>query len=48
MVNATEEQAERAIVHLRRAIEAAENSNQAGENAVVRAAEAIGFRRDPH
>lgn len=46
VTNATEQEAERAIAHLKRAIEAAENSNQAGENAVVRAAEAIGFRRD--
>lgn len=46
MVNATEDEAERAIACLKRAIDAAENSNQAGENAVVRAAEAIGFRRD--
>ena len=33
--NATEEQAERACHILRSAIEAAENSNQAGENFVV-------------
>ena len=36
--NATEAQAERAIATLKRAIEAAENSNQAGENFVVGAA----------
>lgn len=35
MVNATEQQAEKAIAMLKRAIDAAENSNQAGENAVV-------------
>lgn len=38
LANATEAQAERAIVTLKRAIEAAENSNQAGENFVVAAA----------
>jgi hypothetical protein len=48
MTNATEDEAGRAIAHLKKAIEAADNSNQAGENAVVRAAEAIGFRRDAH
>jgi len=47
MRNATEQEADRAIAFLKRAIDAAENSNQAGENAVVEAAEAIGFRRDP-
>ena len=36
--NASEAQAERAIVVLKRAIDAAENSNQAGENFVVGAA----------
>lgn len=36
--NATEAQAERAIAILKRAIDAAENSNQAGENFVVAAA----------
>lgn len=36
--NATEAQAERAIATLKRAIDAAENSNQAGENFVVGAA----------
>lgn len=35
---ATEAQAERAIAVLKRAIDAAENSNQAGENFVVAAA----------
>lgn len=35
---ATEAQAERAIATLKRAIDAAENSNQAGENFVVAAA----------
>lgn len=35
MLNVTEAQAEKAIGVLKRAIEAAENSNQAGENAVV-------------
>jgi hypothetical protein len=45
MRGATEHQAERAITYLKKAIDAAENSNQAGENAVVRAAEAIGFDR---
>lgn len=39
--DATEADAEWAIAALRRAIEAAENSNQAGENAVVRAARAL-------
>ena len=38
LANATEAQAERAIVTLKRAIDAAENSNQAGENFVVGAA----------
>jgi ectoine hydroxylase-related dioxygenase (phytanoyl-CoA dioxygenase family) len=38
ITNATEAQAERAIAVLKRAIEAAENSNQAGENFVVAAA----------
>lgn len=42
---ATEQQAERAISFLKRAIEAAQNSNQRGEDSVVKAAEAIGFRR---
>lgn len=37
-VNATEAQAERAITILKRAIDAAENGNQAGENFVVAAA----------
>ena len=37
---ASEEQAEEACKYLRTIIEAAENSNQAGENAVVRAADA--------
>lgn len=41
MSNATEQQAEAAIKLLKQAIEAAENSNQAGENAVVRAAAAL-------
>lgn len=44
MRNATEQEAEAAIKILKRAIDAAENSNQAGENAVLRAAKAI----DPH
>lgn len=39
--NATEAEAEAAIRILKGAIEAAENANQAGENAVVRAAAAI-------
>lgn len=43
-MNATERQAERAIAVLKRAIDAAENSNQAGEDAVVKAAIAIGFK----
>lgn len=38
VVNATEAQAEKAIAVLKRAINAAENSNQAGENFVVAAA----------
>lgn len=38
LANATEAQAERAIAILKRAIDAAENSNQAGENFVVAAA----------
>lgn len=38
LANATEAQAERAISVLKRAIDAAENSNQAGENFVVAAA----------
>lgn len=38
VVNATEAQAEKAIAVLKRAIYAAENSNQAGENFVVAAA----------
>lgn len=38
MLNVTEAQAEKAIGVLKRAIDAAENSNQAGENAVVKAA----------
>jgi hypothetical protein len=38
MGNASEAAAERAIATLRRAIDAAENSNQAGENFVVAAA----------
>lgn len=42
---ATEAEADSAIKCLRRAIDAAENSNQAGENAVVKAASAIGWRR---
>jgi hypothetical protein len=37
-VSATEAQAERAVAVLKRAIEAAENSNQAGEDFVVAAA----------
>lgn len=41
---ASEAEAEAAIKHLELAIEAARNSNQAGENAVVRAASAIGWR----
>lgn len=41
--NATEAEADRAIAYLERAIDAAQNSNQAGENAVVKAAMAIGF-----
>jgi len=40
MNNATEAQAEAAIKVLKRMIEAAEASNQAGENAVVKAAAA--------
>lgn len=40
MAQATEAQAEAAILILKRAIEAAENSNQAGENAVVKFAAA--------
>lgn len=39
--NATEAEADAAILILERAINAARNSNQAGENAVVRAANAI-------
>lgn len=39
--DATEAEADKAIEVLERAIEAARNSNQAGENAVVRAARAI-------
>lgn len=39
--NATEAEADAAIAILERAIDAARNSNQAGENAVVRAAKAI-------
>ena len=39
--NATEQHIEQAIQTLKRAIEAAENSNHAGENAVIRAAAAI-------
>lgn len=38
LINATEAQADRAIRILKRAIDAAENSNQAGENFVVGAA----------
>ena len=38
---ASEAQAEEACTYLRTIIEAAENSNQAGENAVVRAANAV-------
>ena len=38
MANATEEAAEKAIVYLRKGIEAAENSNQAGEAYVCMAA----------
>lgn len=44
-VNASEEDAEAAIQHLLKAIDAARNSNQAGENAVVKAAAAIGWRK---
>lgn len=40
MSGASEAAAERAVVVLKRAIEAAENSNQAGENFVVAAAAA--------
>ena len=40
-MNVTEAQAEKAIGVLKRAIDAAENSNQAGENAVVKAAAII-------
>ncbi|MGX7895485.1 hypothetical protein [Tsuneonella sp. HG222] len=43
---ATEREADKAIAHLKRAIDAAENSNQYGEDAVVEAAMAIGFKRD--
>lgn len=47
MVNppATEQEADKAIAYLKRAIDAAENSNQHGEDAVVKAAMAIGFKR---
>lgn len=38
LANATEAQAEKAIATLKRAIDAAQNSNQAGENFVVAAA----------
>ena len=38
---ASEEQAERACKYLRTIIEAAENSNQAGEDAAVKAADAV-------
>jgi hypothetical protein len=41
MMGATDEQAEAAIAILERAIEAARNGNQAGENAVVKAAAAL-------
>lgn len=44
--DATEAEADAAIVVLERAIEAARNSNQAGENAVVRAAAAISRRAE--
>ena len=42
---ASEEQAKEACKYLRTIIEAAENSNQAGENAAVRAADAVRLRR---
>ena len=42
---ASEEQAEEACEYLRKIIEAAENSNQDGENAAVRAADAVRLRR---
>ena len=41
MKDATEQDAEAAIVILKRMIDAAENSNQAGENAVVKAVRAF-------
>jgi hypothetical protein len=40
-MQASEEQAEKAIAILERAITAARNGNQAGENAVVKAAAAL-------
>ena len=41
MKDATEQEAEAAIIILKRMIDAAENSNQSGENAVVRAVRAF-------
>jgi hypothetical protein len=46
MAQATERQAAEAIVALRQMIEAAENSNQNGENAVVLAASAARLNTD--
>jgi hypothetical protein len=48
-MHASEEQAEQAIAILERAITAARNGNQAGENAVVKAAAALSLlpRRRP-
>lgn len=46
MNQASEQQARAAIVILERAIEAARNGNQAGENAVVRAARALIQKQD--
>lgn len=45
MIMATEREAESACKSLRRIIEAAENSNQAGENAAVSAADGARLRR---
>jgi hypothetical protein len=44
-VDATERDADSAVAWLRKAIDAAEASNQAGENAVVKAALAIGWKK---
>ena len=43
---ASEAEATEACKYLRTIIEAAENSNQSGENAAVRAAEAVRFGED--